>query len=160
MASHVDTAHALRGALEDSGDTKVVISILEYGLEVLEAVSTSSPRKQRRAVRSLCEHVERILDQFEEDNLMDQLTACAPSELDELVQCLCEVSKLRVSEAGAECVETVEAALEKLTRCLDPVLGASELMKSAESEDRMRGLGVLRGLERVVLAETLEAEIS
>ena len=57
-------------------------------------------------------------------------------------------------------METVGAALEQLARCLDPVLGASELVRSAESEDRMRGLLVLGGLERVVLPEPAEAEVS
>ena len=120
-----------------------------------------SPRKQRKGVRTVCDRVEAVLDRFDEDGVMRQLSACARSELESLIQCLCRVSGLSVGGSSvAECVETVEAALHELARCSDAVLGAGELLKSAESEDRMRGLEVLRGLERVVLDEAVSSEVS
>ena len=153
-------AGVLRTALrQGDGDADAVQTVLEHGLEVLEAASASSPRKQRKAVDSMCERVESVLEGLE--GMLAQLSTCAASELEGLVQCLCEVSGLRVNEgAAAECVETVGAALEALCRCSDPVVGASALVRSGESEDRMRGLGVLRDLERVVLDEPEEAEVS
>ena len=118
VASHVDTADALRAALCGGGDASAVVSVLEHGLEVLEALSMSSPRKQRKPVRLVCERVEGLL----EDNLDDvlaQLSMCgASSELETLIQSLCDVSVLCVGEAGAECVETVGMALDELARCL------------------------------------------
>eukprot|EP01048_Picozoa_sp_COSAG05_P017961 COSAG05_NODE_2544_length_2925_cov_2.423213_2_plen_719_part_01 len=158
VESHVDIAEALRAALQSTSDNEAVVSVLEHGLEVLEALSLSSPRKQRKIVDGLCEHVESVVEEL--DSTFSQLSACRPSELESLVQCLCEVRDLRVGEAGSECTATVAAALEELARCSDPVLGASELVRSAEFEDRMRGLGVLRDLERVVLDEVVESEVS
>eukprot|EP01048_Picozoa_sp_COSAG05_P004418 COSAG05_NODE_237_length_13170_cov_25.700558_5_plen_1165_part_00 len=159
VASHVGMAEALRASLESGGGNGAVVSVLEHGLEVLEALSVSSPRKQRKSVRSMCERVESVLEGSTE--VMGQVSMCGVSELECLVECLCEVSGLCVGEVtAAECVATVRAALDELARCSDPVLGASELVQSAESEDRMRGLRALRDLERVVLDEAVEAEVS
>ena len=113
VASHVDTAEALRAALHSDGDHEAVVSVVEHGLAVLEALALSSPRKQRKAVDGMCERVEPVLEDL--DGMLQLLSTCAPSELESLVQCLCEVSGLRVGEAGAECMETVGAALEELT---------------------------------------------
>ena len=47
----------------------------------------------------------------------------------------------------------------EMARCSDPVLSASALLTQSSSEDRMRGLGVLRDLERVVLDEAVSSEV-
>ena len=74
---------------------------------------------------------------------------------------LCSVESLVVGEAEREsCLETVSQLLDELQRCSDPVAGAARMVTSTEADTRSRGLAVLRGLERVVLAEALAAEVS
>ena len=52
------------------------------------------------------------------------------------------------------------AVLESLMRCLDPVIGATRVLVLVDAGAQMRGLTVLCGLERVVLAASVEAEVS
>ena len=164
---HTDMAETetLRSALQGDGDAaEVVASVLEHGLEVLEAMAASSPRKQRKTVRSVCERVEGVLDCLDGEISLVPVSTCAASEIESLVQCLREVSGLHVGavEKGGSktCVEAMEGALSQLARCLNPVLGGHEMLKSAEAEDRMRGLTVLRNLERVVMDEAVGSEVS
>ena len=51
-------------------------------------------------------------------------------------------------------------ALETLSRCRDPVLGASRVLMSVDGKARMRGLETLRCLPRGVQAEAVSAEVS
>ena len=119
-ASHVATRDTLRAALEDTDGNAAIVAVLEHGVEVLEALSLSSPRKRRKVVDGICEHVEEVIEELESTH--QKLWMCAPSELESVVECLCEVQELRVGEAGVEYVGAVEAALGALSRCLDPVI--------------------------------------
>ena len=114
VASHVDVVEALQAALRGSGDGDAIVTVLEHGLKVLEAVSLSSPRKVRKELDSVCEHVEVLLESLGE--LVAALSACPAPGQERVVEVLCCVSRLRVSEAGPECAEVVSAALEELER--------------------------------------------
>ena len=50
-ASHVDKAEALLASMQD-GETEEVVTVLEHGLAVLEKLSVSSSRKERKKERS------------------------------------------------------------------------------------------------------------
>ena len=89
---------------------------------------------------------------------MEQLASCELSELTALAEQLTATSSLD-GDAGDGCVSTVKTMLATLTRCRDPVLGASRQLTSADAAVRMRGLETLRGLPRVVLAESVAAEV-
>ena len=132
---------------------------LEHALQALETLPASTPRKARKAARRICERVEAALEEVEGARAK-QLSMCEATELLTLATLLCEVRGLAVGESGAECVEVMGTLLDELDRCCDAVVGASRLLLSTESSDRMRGLTVLRGLERVVLAQPVEAEMA
>ena len=84
----------------------------------------------------------------------------AGAELTALAGHLKAVSNLKEEDAGEGCVSAVTTVLESLTRCLDPVAGASRVLVSVDAGARMRGLEVLRALPRVVLVPSVEAEVS
>eukprot|EP01047_Picozoa_sp_COSAG01_P076701 COSAG01_NODE_13559_length_1567_cov_7.455722_1_plen_522_part_11 len=90
---------------------------------------------------------------------MEQLASCELSELTALAEQLTATSSLN-DDAGDGCVSTVKTMLATLTRCRDPVLGASRQLTSVDAAVRMRGLETLRGLPRVVLAESVAAEVA
>ena len=137
LNSHVDIAEALRLALQSGGDHEIVISVLEHGLEVLEASAISSPRKERKSLRSMCDRVESVLEDI--DSVLEQLSRCATSELERVVECLCEASDMCEGKTGAaKCVETLETALEALERLKmldhrsDSHVSTSRILNSSE----------------------------
>eukprot|EP01048_Picozoa_sp_COSAG05_P005418 COSAG05_NODE_321_length_11453_cov_62.107539_2_plen_2300_part_00 len=159
-ASHVDRSEVLLAALQSGDALEAVTAILEHAMNVLDILLSSTPRKERKTAKALCERTEAALEAID-DTVMMQLSMCEESELSALVECLCSVESLAVGQAeGQSCLETVSEALEVLQRCTDSVGGAARMVTSAEAETRSRGLTVLRGLERVVLVEAAKAEVS
>lgn len=142
---------------------------LEKALQVLE--NRTVPRKQKGAVRRLCERIEGVLEGVDADMTL-RISSCESAELSELSGKLCAVHVLQVDDAQhqqrkeplAECVVAVESFLSCLTRCNDPVVGTSRmlpvLLRSAQPSERLRGLSVLRGLPRVTLDAPEPAEVS
>eukprot|EP01047_Picozoa_sp_COSAG01_P007366 COSAG01_NODE_279_length_19520_cov_41.772154_19_plen_1481_part_01 len=133
-------------------------AMLEHGLEVLEALSVSTPRRGRRSVDAVCDRIEATLEGV--GDLARQLAGGDEAMLGSLSEHLCSLDGLQVGEAGVECVATVAAALDELVQCADPVAGSIAALGSAESSVRKRGLGVLASLPRVVLEEVVEAEVA
>eukprot|EP01048_Picozoa_sp_COSAG05_P025445 COSAG05_NODE_6472_length_951_cov_3.996479_1_plen_162_part_01 len=60
--AHTDPQEQIAAALRAGQEPSPAVTALEYGLEVLEAVCVSSPRKERKTVRCVCERVEGVLD--------------------------------------------------------------------------------------------------
>eukprot|EP01048_Picozoa_sp_COSAG05_P023893 COSAG05_NODE_5377_length_1193_cov_1.698355_1_plen_219_part_00 len=157
VASHSDPCEVLLVAMQsgDSGDS--VVSVLEHGLEVLDSLTVA--RKDRKRVRDVCERVESMIERFDADGAAEQLSANEVSRLTGLSECLCAVESVRAGEAGMEYLEVVWRVLKELERCCDPVMGAVRCLKSDEAGERLRGLTVLRGLERVVQDEAVAVEV-
>ena len=148
-----------------------VVRALEHALTWLEALSVGSPWKARKGIRVVCERVESTLASLETEEdtqrgggaLMRQLaSSCRGPQLASVAKLLQEVEGLivGVEGAGAEGVAVVNRLLADLNRFCDPVLSAGQLLRSADPDDCMRGLEVLRYLERVVLAEAVASEVS
>ena len=159
-SSHVDQYDVLLMALQSGGDEVVdsIVGVLGHGLDVLDALSMTTPRKRRKAVESVCERVESVMASIEEGGATP-ISANELSSLSQLAEDLCAVKSLKLDEAEGGCVGTVSRALDQITRCCDRVAGARRLVVSVEASDRLRGLTVLRGLERVVQAEAVECEV-
>ena len=85
---------------------------------------------------------------------------CEEAELAELHRALGVVSSMGIGVAGMECAEAVQKVLSVLSQCSDPIIGATRAIDNANAAVRMRGLQVLRGLPRVVLAEPVAAEVA
>eukprot|EP01048_Picozoa_sp_COSAG05_P028288 COSAG05_NODE_8699_length_679_cov_5.248072_1_plen_207_part_10 len=136
-----------------------LVIALESTLEFLEAVLMSTPRKQRKAVKAQCERVEAILEEMD-DETVERLASCEAAELTMLSEKFRAIRALQTAgNVGVECIGVIEVALDELKRCSDVVVGSSRQLASTELAVRMLGLGALAGLQRVVLEETVAAEV-
>ena len=86
VASSRGPADQLLSALQAGGETAVdtLSAVLDHAMGVLEDVSRSSPRKSRKAVRSLLESVEELSESVDDD-WCDGGSRCAPGRLDALL---------------------------------------------------------------------------
>jgi hypothetical protein len=124
-SAHEPRAEVLLAALQSGGVTvDRVVEILEHGLEALDAVSMSTPRKKRKSVEALCAQMEGVLEGADE-RLVAHWATVELSELTLLSECLCAVEALAAgtSEGGTECADAVRALLEALEQCCDVVVG-------------------------------------
>eukprot|EP01048_Picozoa_sp_COSAG05_P000291 COSAG05_NODE_7_length_42457_cov_58.929152_48_plen_836_part_00 len=156
------SAAAFVTQLKDGGDgaEATLVDALEVGLEVLEALATSLPRKQRKAIKELCRRVEAKLEQVDED-LLGRLAAYEAADLARLGESLAAVQALQAAaDIGVECVGVVAGTLDELGRIGDVVTGARQQLVSNETNMRMRGIDALRNLPRVLLPEPAAAEVA
>jgi hypothetical protein len=162
-AAHVNRVEVLVELLQVGDDEAVaaLAATLEHAVKVLDTLSLSEPRRGRKTIKALSERVEGVLEGIDEGDLAAQVAVCDEVSLASLCERLCAVEALRGSEdcEAAAAVTCVEAALEKLERCSDPVVGASCALASDVAAKRLRGLSVLSALPRVKLEEVCEAEV-
>eukprot|EP01047_Picozoa_sp_COSAG01_P012468 COSAG01_NODE_563_length_15451_cov_70.726225_6_plen_935_part_00 len=165
-ANNSCTASELVAQLQTGGNdsTSLLSDAFEHALTVLDALLLSIPRKrshQRQGVQMQCEAVEAMLESLDQrdDTTVAWLSKCETGELTRLCQKLCEVKHLCADEADMDCVSVVSAAMKELHRCADLVTGASRQIASEEGETRLRALHALGGIARVVLSETVDAEV-
>eukprot|EP01047_Picozoa_sp_COSAG01_P027718 COSAG01_NODE_1837_length_9083_cov_143.534617_2_plen_1123_part_00 len=167
--SFVDRADALLAALQngDESGAGALAGVLEHGVAVLEALWTSTPRRGRKRIGTTSERVEELLESMDDNEsgglkMISQLSSCEESSLAMLCKQLCAVEALRVGDAGVDvgsAVACMEALLEELGQCTDPVMGASRRLVSREVEQRLQGLSVLSALPRVVLVDACNVEV-
>eukprot|EP01049_Picozoa_sp_SAG25_P016933 SAG25_NODE_4125_length_883_cov_126.173469_1_plen_293_part_11 len=160
----VDRAEVLLTALQEGGEEAVVAlaRVLEHALSVLEALRMSTPRRERKVITVMSDRVEKLLDTMDENDLISQIAACEESCLVVLVERLCAVEALSEAEAGdtADAIACVEAMVDEVERCGDPVATASRMLGSNAARQRAQGLAVLSALPRVVLEEACDAEVA
>jgi hypothetical protein len=92
---------------------------LEHGLEVLEALAMSTPRRGRKSVDVVCDRIEAALEDV--GDLARRLAGGDEELLGSLSELLCSLKNLKVGE-GVECTAIVVEALDELMRCADPVI--------------------------------------
>ena len=93
--------------------------------DVLDALASSLPLKERKVTKALRERAEAALEELIEDNVMRQMSVREASELSTLMQCLCSVESLVLGEVEREsCLQTVSGALDELQRFSDAVVQA------------------------------------
>jgi hypothetical protein len=162
--SFVDRAEVLLVAVQGGGEAgaTALAGVLEHGVAVLEALCATTPRRGRKLIDATSERAEEMLEFMDEGGLITQLSSCEESCLVGLCERLCAVEALRAGgedvDAGSA-VACVEALLEELGRCGDPVVGARRLLGSSEAGQRLRVLSVLSALPRVVLEAACDAEV-
>ena len=125
----------------------------------METLAVSIPRKQRKTVKGHCERIESALEAIDSD-FVGRLTTCEDAVLLRLSEKLSAMQTLRSGEVDIGSVKLVEAALQELATCGDQVAGASRQLASREADVRRRGLEALRALPRVVLEESVSAEVT
>ena len=88
------------------------------------------------------------------------LVSCGAAELTVLGEKLGAMQALQTAgDVGMECVGVVEGALDKLEKCSDVVVGSSRQLASTQLPVRLLGVEALAGLPRVVLEESVVAEV-
>ena len=133
VASHVDRSEVLLTALQSGQEPESITTALEHAMDALDTLLSTTPRKERAAVKALCERTEAALEAIDA-TVMKQLSLCEAPGLSSLVECLCGVESLVVGEVERQsCIETVSAALEELQRCSHPVAGAARKVTQAET---------------------------
>eukprot|EP01050_Picozoa_sp_SAG11_P011512 SAG11_NODE_1224_length_5481_cov_3.755853_1_plen_658_part_00 len=131
-----------------SETVQLVVSVLEHAADLLEGVSSSTPRKGRKAVREVLERVEAMAETVDSEWAKD-VSRCGGADLEKLASMLRSVRELATGECGgAAVVERVSELLECLVRCGSAVLQSVAVLEAEESErdDRVLALEVLRGL--------------
>ena len=161
ISAHIPRAETMSAALQSTESAvDTVVTILEHGLDVLDALSVRTPRKKRKAVEAVCAQIESVMEGVDEGMALEW-KGLERSQLFSLSECLCAVEALEVEtpDSIAQCIDTVRALLEALGQCNDMVTTATRLLTSEAASERLQGLTVLRGLERVSLAEAVESEV-
>jgi hypothetical protein len=113
-AAHADCARALRSALQRGGEeaARALILVLEHGLEVLESLSASTPRRARKPVDLVCERVESEIATARERAV--QLVSCGSEELSSICEGLCKIKSLKSASTTVESVDFVRCVLDKM----------------------------------------------
>ena len=122
-AAYVDGTLVLQSTLQSGGEAakSALVSSMAHGLEVLDAIAVSRPRKDRPVVETVCTRVEMMLERTGE--IVSQLPRCEASKLSVLCDNLSVVERFRldgVSKAEDRsiiCVEAMVAALDCLELC-------------------------------------------
>eukprot|EP01050_Picozoa_sp_SAG11_P005098 SAG11_NODE_345_length_10432_cov_276.637956_3_plen_1926_part_00 len=152
----------------DEGSMEAIISVLEHGSDVLDALSSSAPRKSRKALLELLEHVEAAVESVDRA-WCEGLAKCRPDDLEELGACLVAVKSLdpnpvakgAVSDAVTKVSTEVSALLGCVARCSSAVLHSVSVLSAGAdggAEQAARGaLEVLRSLSED-LQQTASAE--
>ena len=155
------TTDTLVHQLQAGGDDAetMMAQICESVLEVLETLLLTTPRKQRKAVKMQCDRIEAVLEAMTGD-VLGRLASHETTELTHLCERLAAIQALRKGEVDMNCVAMVEGALDELEKCNDVVAGASRQLISTRASVRMLGLEALRSLPRVLLKESVEAEVA
>jgi hypothetical protein len=164
--SFADRAEVLAAAVQGGGEASAlaVVGVLKHGVAVMEALWTSTPRRGRKMIGTTSERAEELLESMDESGLIVQLSSCEASSLAVLCEQLCAVEALRAADKivdAGSAVACVDALLEELGRCGDPVAHAArQLASSANTGQRLQGLNVLGALPRVVLEVGCDAEVA
>eukprot|EP01047_Picozoa_sp_COSAG01_P110838 COSAG01_NODE_39639_length_473_cov_87.810160_1_plen_154_part_01 len=90
--------------------------VLKRCLEAVEALSFSTPRRERKAIRALCDRVEVTLEAV--GDLAGWLVGSEEAALASLAEHLSLLGSLEVGDGSMGCVATVLAALDELERHL------------------------------------------
>jgi hypothetical protein len=113
-SAHSRQVEVLTAALQSGDGFDRVVEALEHGLDVLDALSVSTPRKKRWAFEDLFTQAENILRGVDE-RAVAQWSTVEPSKLSIIARRLCAVQALIVGTTdGADCTKVVKALLDEL----------------------------------------------
>ena len=100
-ASVTDRAEVMLALLTSGGDeaSAEVVCVLEHGVELLDALCTATPRKERKAIKALSEQLESVIDAVDEHGIDGaSLASCDPADVSALCAALGRVSGMDVKE--------------------------------------------------------------
>ena len=93
LRCRLSASEVILASLQSGTGADVIVSVLEHGLTILDALLTSTPRKLRNEIVAFCDALETRLGRVD-DAAAAQLSSCAASELAQFSQSLCAVELL------------------------------------------------------------------
>ena len=118
-------------------------------VDVLEAMSMSSPRKSRKAIQGAMDVAEALAETVKDEAWCDRLAANGPDALEVLRRLVSSVNSLSAESSVAEALATTSQLAQSLRRCGSPVVQSLAVLHrsgSAGSGGVLDALEVLRGL--------------
>eukprot|EP01045_Picozoa_sp_COSAG04_P021175 COSAG04_NODE_2250_length_4446_cov_52.316310_5_plen_794_part_00 len=138
-------------------------AVLDHAMDVLEEVSRSSPRKSRKAVRSLLESVESLSERMDDD-WCDGVSRCGSGRLEGLVSRMMAVQALKPDGAAqADCITIVSSLLDAIRECGSVVVQCESVLAVDAGSDESARLGALecvRGMSPASLGHVSGSEAS
>ena len=147
-------AEQVLSSLEAGGEAcaEVLGGVLDNAMDVLDAVSVSSPRRARKGVFEAVERVESVLETVDAE-WCDGVSRCSRDELDRLSGLVVRARGLLPSSAGIEACDIVSEMLDCLDRCGSVVVQSVAVLSGSESDAELRvcALETIRGLSEARL---------
>eukprot|EP01046_Picozoa_sp_COSAG06_P038135 COSAG06_NODE_4376_length_4316_cov_699.869101_1_plen_1195_part_10 len=143
-------ADRIRSCLEGGGEAcaEMISDVLEHAMEVLEGLSVSSPRKSRKGLLEMMEHVESRLETVVDAGWYDGVCRCGEEEIGRLSSLLVSVRGLSSSSSGvSEMSDAVTALLECLDRCGSVVVQSMAVLSGRSDASDPSSSSVLSALE-------------
>ena len=115
--AYVDRAEALFILLRCGGQkcAESLVAVLEHGVQVLDALSLSSPRRERKRIDALCEQLEALVGSVQQGGgqIVAQLsTCCRVPDLTLVSEALRDVEALPLDPASGEALSLDPVARE------------------------------------------------
>eukprot|EP01050_Picozoa_sp_SAG11_P024480 SAG11_NODE_5219_length_1626_cov_187.516699_1_plen_536_part_10 len=111
----------------------LVMSVLEHATVVMESLSLSSPRKERKALRQVLDRVESVEEMVDVQWVSDA-SLCDDRELEQLASVLANVEEMVIGSDANVCTATVVQLLDCVERCGSTVVRAAAVLSSAVGE--------------------------
>ena len=110
-------ASVLKGGGKEAAE--LVVSVLEHAVEMLDSVSSATPRKGRKAVRELLERLESVAETVD-ISWADGVSQCSEETLEELGGVLAAMREAEVS--SADVMARAETLVGGVERCGSTVM--------------------------------------
>ena len=125
---------ALLAGLEAGGEASagVLVPVLEHAIAVLESQASRDvhSRSSRKASRRIVGRAEGALDRLQEGpSLCDSIARVRRGELAEVCSLMAVVGRASAADTPDDLRVVLEALLDSLDRCADPVLGAVSVLE-------------------------------
>ena len=124
---------------------EMITGALDHAMDVLEQLSTSTPRKSRRCLLEIMERVEAVLDSVDVE-WCDGVSRCGDGELESLCGLLVRVRGLSSSSAVSDAYDAVSDVLECLDRCGSVVMQSMCVLSAGAGAGAASVVGALESL--------------
>jgi hypothetical protein len=145
LASSRGPADRLLSALTAGGElaADALATAMEHAMDVLDQVSSSTPRKSRKSVRELLESVEELSECVGAE-WCDGVARCSSDRLEGLASCVLAVQALARDQAAAvDCVPIVSSMLESLRGCGSVVVQCASVLRVDSGSDESLRVGAM-----------------
>ncbi len=123
-----------------------ISAVLDHAMNVLDQLSSSAPRKSRRAMRDILDSVEDAAESVDED-LCDGVSRCGSDRLESLASQMLAVQGLEPDQAASDCVSLVSSLLDAIRECGSVAVQCESMLSvGSDEEARLGAMEFVRGL--------------